>query len=140
MVYSIEDSSLQNVYNHIFLRRSQILILYENALKSIDKSTKYKELLALFLESQSLMNLPLNRIFLLYSRIILWEFNYFIILRLIIFRFVLYFWSPRYFQLCLINKLSKVSFIIFRVYFRLGFELAQHKFQHFSSLLIKFYY
>ena len=75
------------------------------------------------LECQFLMTLPLNRIF-LYSPIILWEFNYFIILGFKISRFVLYLWSPRYFQLCLINILSKIRFIIFRVYFRFGFELV----------------
>ena len=60
----------------------------------------------------------------LYSPIVLWEFKYFIMLKFKIFRFVLYLWSPRYFRLCLVNRLSKLSFITFRVYLRFGFELA----------------
>ena len=60
--------------------------------------------LELFLEGQSLMTLLS-----LYRPIILWEFNYFIILRFKNFRIVLYLWSPKHFQLSFINRLSKIS-------------------------------
>ena len=72
----------------------------------------------------------------LYSPIILWEFNYFIIPRFKISCFVLYLCRPRQFQLCSINRLSKLSFIIFRIYLRFGFELAWHKLWGFSFLLL----
>ena len=45
----------------------------------------------------------------LYSPTIVWEFNYFIITIFKISCFVLYLWSPGYFQLCLINRLSELS-------------------------------
>ena len=69
------------------------------------------------------------------SPIILQEFRYYVILRFKISRFVLCLWSPRCFQLCLINRLSKLSFIKFRGQLHFGFELAQHKRQPFCSLL-----
>ena len=73
----------------------------------------------------SILNGPaLKKDISLYSSINLWEFTYFIILRFKISRFVLYLWSPRYLQLYLINRLSKLSFIIFRGYLRFGFELV----------------
>ena len=51
----------------------------------------------------------------LYSPIILWEFNCFVILRVKFSLFALYFSSPRYLQLFLLNRLSNLSIIRFRI-------------------------
>ena len=89
------------------------------------------------LSRMSILNNPsLKQDVSLCSSIILCEFRYYVILRFKISPFVLCLWSPRCFQLCLINRLSKLSFIKFRVQLHFGFELAQHRLQSFCSLLL----
>ena len=112
--------------------------IYENTYKSLHKSTE--RIIGILSRMSILNDSALEQDISLYSPIILPEFNCFIILRFKITRFVLYLWRPRYLQLILINRLSKLSFIIFRVCLCFGFELAQHKLQLFGSLLITFYY
>ena len=114
-------------------------------------SIKVHRIIGTLSRMSNLNNATLKQSVFLYSSFVLQELNYFIILRFKISCFILYLWSPRYFQLCLINRLSNLSFIIFRVYFcfgfefvfiecfRFGFELAQYKLQCFCCLFIKSY-
>ena len=98
--------------------------IYENAYKAIKVSIKVQRIIGTYSRMSILNYPPLKEDISLYSRIILWEINYFIILRFKISRFPLYLWSPRYLQMCFINRLSKLSFITFRGYLQFEFELA----------------
>ena len=98
--------------------------IYENAYKAIKVSIKIQRIIGTYSGMSILYYPALKEDISLYNPIILWEINYFIILRFKISRFPLYLWSPRYFQMCFINRLSKLSFITFRVYLQFEFELA----------------
>ena len=114
-------------------------------------SIKVQRIIGTLSRMSILNNATLKQGVFLYSSFVLQELNYFIILRFKISCFILYLWSPRYFKLCLRNRLSNLSFFIFtvyfcfgfefvfRVYFRFGFELAQYKLQCFCCLFIKSY-
>ena len=87
-------------------------------------SIKVQRIIGTLSRMSILNNATLKQDVFLYSSFVLQELNYFIILRFKISCFILYLWSPRYFKLCLRNRLSNLSFFIFTVYFCFGFEFV----------------